>query len=53
MADYPTMYHILCKAASRALDLLPDNDGNRLGRAVLQEALLEAEGVYVDGAEDG
>lgn len=53
MIDYKTMYQILCTAASKALDLLPENDGNRLGRAVLQEALPKAEEVYVNQGASG
>lgn len=52
MADYKKMYYILCAAASDALDRLPDSIENMMGRRLLQEALLEAEEVYVSG-EDG
>ena len=47
MPDYKQMYAILCAAASEALDLLPDLPVNAAGREQLQEALLEAEEVYV------
>lgn len=30
--DYQKMYGILCRAASAALDLLPENAGNAAGR---------------------
>ena len=52
MADYKKMYHILCAAASYALDRLPDNMENMMGRKLLQDALLEAEEVYVDSDEE-
>ena len=52
MVDYKKMYHISCAAASDALDRLPDNMENMMGRKLLQDALLEAEEVYVSG-EDG
>ncbi len=52
--DYQKMYGILCRAASAALDLLPENAGNAAGRNLLQKALLEAEEVYLsDGEESG
>ncbi len=47
MEDYRKMYCILCKAASEALDLLPDREDTREAREVLQAALLEAEEVYL------
>ena len=43
MTDYKRAYHILCAAASHALDVLPDTPENAAGRTVIQEALLEAE----------
>lgn len=51
MADHRQMYAILCKAASDALDLLPETEENRAARALLQDALLEAEEIYLS-AED-
>lgn len=51
MADYKKMYHILCAAASDALDRLPDNMENIMGRKILQDALLEAEEIYLDTEE--
>ena len=51
MADYKKMYHILCAAASDALDWLPDNMENMMGRKLLRDALLEAEEVYVSGGD--
>lgn len=52
MADYKKMYCILCSAASEALDRLPDIMENMIGRKLLQDALLEAEEVYVGEQED-
>ena len=51
--DYQKMYAILCRAASAALDMLPETPENAAGRCLLQKALLEAEEVYLsDGEED-
>lgn len=52
MIDYQKMYYTLCRAASEALDILPDTVENAPCRAVLQKALLEAEEVYIDGHGD-
>ena len=52
MPDYKTMYHILCAAASEALDELPDEPANAAGRDILQNALNEAEDVYIDTSDD-
>ena len=45
--DYRKMYGILCRAASDALDLLPETPENEVGRRLLQQALWEAEDVYL------
>ena len=47
MPDYEKMYHILCAAASGAIDAL---DGGDLAacRRLLQTALEEAEEVYIE-----
>lgn len=42
MADYKSMYHILCSAASKALDT-PLKDAAE----ILQKALHEAEEIYL------
>ena len=52
MPDYKTMYHILCAAASEALDKLPDEPANAAGRDVLQKALYEAEELYLSAGDD-
>ena len=52
MADYAKMYYILCKAASEALDRLPDIEENREARKLLTEALLEAEEVYISASPE-
>lgn len=52
MVNYKKMYAILCAAASEALDALPDTAENAKGRALLQEALLRAEEMYISQAED-
>ncbi len=55
MPDYERMYHILCRAASGALDMLPETKENTAGRGLLQFALYVAEELYIraDGDEDG
>lgn len=52
MPDYERMYHILCAAASRAID---EMDNGRLAgcRKLLQDALTEAEELYISWADDG
>lgn len=52
MIDYRKMYHILCRAASAALDKLPDTGENAEGREFLSAALLEAEEIYLSSRED-
>ena len=52
MTDYKRAYHILCAAASHALDVLPDTPENAAGRAVIQEALLDAEDVCIETMEE-
>lgn len=52
MELYWEMYKILCHAASGALDVLPANDENREGRALLQNALYEAEECYVSRMDE-
>lgn len=53
MPAYKKAYHILCSAASHALDLLPETDNNAPVRETLQKALYEAEELYIEtsGAE--
>ena len=52
MPDYQKAYHILCAAASVALDMLPQTEENAAGREMLQKALYEAEEVYIETADD-
>ena len=52
MTDYKRAYHILCVAASHALDVLPDTPENAAGRTVIQEALLEAEDVCIESMDE-
>ena len=52
MTDYKQAYHILCAAASHALDVLPDTPENAAGRTVIQEALLEAEDVCIESMDE-
>ena len=46
------MYHILCRAASGALDMLPDTKENAAGRCLLQFALYVAEEMYIRADEE-
>lgn len=48
MPDYEKMYHILCAAASRAIDLLPDAPEDNMARMTLLDALREAEELYIN-----
>ena len=52
MVNYARMYAILCAAASRALDLLPETETNAPARELLERSLWEAEELYVTGEED-
>ena len=47
MADYERMYHIVCAAMDRALDMLEGEPGAAQARQSIQAALLEAEEVYI------
>lgn len=42
MPDYQKMYYVLCDAASRAIDALPEQ-----AKQILQQALDEAEEIYI------
>ena len=48
MPDYKKMYAILCAAASAALDMLPEAPEHAAARFRLQEALYEAEELYME-----
>ena len=52
MVDYRKMYYILCKAASEALDKLPETEENKAARDILSAALLEAEEIYITAEEE-
>ena len=53
MPNYEKMYHILCRAASGALDMLPETAENAAGRTLLQFALYVAEEMYIrDSGEE-
>ena len=51
MEKYKRMYAILCAAASEAIDALPYLPETLYARCLLEKALLEAEDVYIDGAD--
>ena len=46
--DYEKMYHILCAAASKAVDLMPDVPAGNMARMTLLDALHEAEELYIN-----
>ena len=48
LADYQKMYFLLCSAASKAIDAPPEE-----ARRLLQNALLEAEDIFVHTCEEG
>lgn len=52
MVNYRKMYHILCTAASEALDTLPRTEANAAGRKLLQRALYTAEELYIESSGD-
>ena len=47
MTDYERIYHIVCAAMDRALDMLEDKANVEQARQVMQAALLEAEELYI------
>ena len=47
MADYEQMYHIVCAAMDRALDMLENEANVDEAREIMQAALLEAEELYI------
>ena len=48
MPDYQKMYYILCSAASKAIDQMPDRPANQPARQTLLTALSEAEDLYIN-----
>ena len=48
---YPKMYAILCAAASAAVDALPHTADTLQARCLLENALHEAEEIYLCRAE--
>ena len=50
MPDYQKMYYILCAAASKAMDALPRTSEAADAWNILQQALNEAEELYIDTA---
>ncbi len=52
MADYQKMYYILCQSVSKALDELPQTQWNEPARKQLQDALEQAEELYIQTTED-
>ena len=47
MTDYRKMYHLLCTAASKAIDAPPEE-----AKRLLQNALREAEEIYIRTSEE-
>ena len=52
MVDYQKMYYVLCRAASDAIDKLPETKDNQEARQMLQAALLEAEEAYMAAQDE-
>ena len=52
MPDYEKMYALMVRAASEALDALPDAAETAAGRDILQAALYAAEEMYVAEGDD-
>ena len=52
MPDYKKMYALMCAAASEALDLLPETEEAKPGRDALQDALLQAEEMYISAGDE-
>ena len=52
MAEYQKMYYILCDSASRALDALLDVPETQAARLLLEQALYEAEELYIATADE-
>ena len=50
MPDYEKMYHIVCSAASEAIDALEREDP-AAAKALLRAAMLDAEELYVSAEE--
>lgn len=50
---YQKMYAILCVAASEAIDVLQEGKDNSLAARILQNALWEAEELYISERNDG
>ena len=51
MPDYQKMYALLCGAASDAVDLIEQGE-DRKASALLREALLKAEDMYIEAGVD-
>ena len=51
MTDYKKMYALLCRAASDALDKLPESKENTEGKELLRKALLDAEDIYIESVD--
>lgn len=47
MVQYKKLYAILCKAASDALEALPNSEKTQESAILLQEALWQAEDLYL------
>ena len=51
MPDYQKMYALLCGAASDAVDLIERGESIKAA-ALLREALLKAEDMYIEAGEE-
>ena len=52
MPDYKSMYCLLCSAADKSVSVLKEEKNVILAAEILEEALLRAENIYVDTAEE-
>lgn len=52
MPDYKTMYQLLCVAADQALMIYEEQKNDGLAAEVLKSALIQAEEVYIETAEE-
>ena len=52
MTDYKIMYQILCTAADKAVTVLEEQHESLLATEILKDALLHAEDVYIETADE-
>ena len=52
MPDYKTMYQLLCAAADESVTILEEQRGNLHAAEILKAALLHAEDIYIETADE-